>query len=69
MNNDFHLNRSNLNNVVDIEHTFLTGIKPSPVDKCTIGAIQIFDYQNALLAANPSVLAGRPDSVGRFLVF
>jgi hypothetical protein len=69
MNNDLHLNRSNLNDVVDVEHALLTGIKPGPVDKCTIGAIQIFDYQDALLTANPSVLARRPDSVGRFLVF
>ena len=61
MNEDFHLNRPDLNDIVDIEDALLTGIKSRSIDERSIRAIQIFDNQNALFAVNEGVLAGRPD--------
>ena len=68
MNEDFHLNRPDLNDIVDIEDALLTGIKSRSIDERSIRAIQIFDNQNTLFAVNQGVLARRPDAIGRLLI-
>jgi len=64
-----HLHRSDLDDVIDIQDPFLTGIEPGAIDESSIRAVQIFHRQDAVFTANERVLARRPDAVGRLLLF
>jgi hypothetical protein len=68
LHEDFHLNRPDLNDIVDVEDALLTGIKSRSINESSIRAIQIFNNQNTLFAANQGVLARRPDAIRRLLI-
>src|SRR5436190_2500771 len=69
LDDHLQLHGADLNHVAHSQRPLLTGVDLRTINERAIRAVEVLDHQLVVLEGDESVLPGRPDAVGRLLIF